>query len=385
MTDTDRLTGLLCAALRGTAADASGPLDNADADALLSLASVHGVVPLLDWRLEQGAGSFGWPSVVLEKLRSSRVPWVVAELALKSQLTGLLARLDSAGVKYLLLKGTPLAYSLYEQPYLRTRGDTDILIQELDRAQVHSILLEDGFGAEVEYWRKFASYQRTYSKPSQFGPGCHIDLHWRLSNSQLFAKALSFEELWQHSVAIDGLVSGVRAPKPVFALLVACLHRATHINAPYFVDGQCFFEANRLIWLNDINLLVKALSPADWANFADIVEQKQVRAVCLDALLATRECFGCALPNDILERLEAGDVEEPSAAYLRRGVWRKRLLTELPAMDNWKERWALLWEWMFPPAEHMRKKFGSDHSGLVPLLYLKRALVGVFKVLAHRR
>jgi hypothetical protein len=371
--------------LRETAADAPGPLDDADADALLALASVHGVMPLLDWRIEQGPGLFGWPSSVLEQLHSSRVEWVVAELILKSHLSEVLARLNSVGVKYLLLKGTPLAYSVYEQPYLRTRGDTDILIQECDRALVHSTLVDDGFDAEVEYGRKFASYQRTYSKPSQLGPGCHIDLHWRVSNSQHFAKALSFDELWRNSVAINGLGSGVRAPDPVFALVVACLHRATHINAPYFVGGQCYFEANRLIWLKDIDLLSKGFSPEDWRRFIAVVSAKRTKAVCLDGLLAAQKAFNFCLPDEVLHHLGVIGRTEPSAAYLRRGVWRKRLLAELPAMENWKERRELLWEWMFPPSAHMRRKFGSEDSRLLPLLYLRRAVVGVFNVVVRRR
>ncbi len=44
------------------------------------------------------------------------------------ELVAVLAALAEAGVETLLLKGTPLAYTHYPEPALRTRCDTDVLI-----------------------------------------------------------------------------------------------------------------------------------------------------------------------------------------------------------------------------------------------------------------
>jgi hypothetical protein len=340
---------------------------------------------LLDWRLTQCPKSYGWPPSLLEELRASRLGGVVAEMALQSQLRTILSGLGDAGISFLLLKGTPLAYSLYEQPYLRSRGDTDILIHADDRASAHAILLDNGFDAQCECSREFASYQRSYINRSQLGLPCNIDLHWRLSNSQIFAQALRFEELWENSIVIEGLGRGVRAPDAVYALIVALLHRATHINAPYFVDGQCYFEANRLIWLKDIDLLSKELSFDDWMRFTDVVAQKQVRAVCLDGLLATQGAFHSDLPEEVLQCLAVGGVAERSAVYLHRGLWRTRFLGDLPAMESWVGRVGLLREWMFPTAAHMYKKYSIDDRRLLPFLYVRRALVGLYNAITGRR
>jgi hypothetical protein len=376
---------MICSVLRGTPSRCACPEESLDVATVLRVAEAHGVTLLLDWRLGKCPESHGWPTSLVEALRASRFPGVVAELALRSQLRTILSQLSDAGVRYLLLKGTPLAYSLYEEPYLRPRGDTDILIHGDDRSLAHAILVHNDFEAQREYGRRFASYQRNYINRSQPRHPCNIDLHWRLSNSQIFAQALGFEELWENSIVIDGLGRGIRAPDAVYALIVALLHRATHINAPYFVDGQCYFEANRLIWLRDIDLLTKELLFEDWRRFSGVVAEKKVRAVCLDGLVATQEAFHSEVPEEVLQRLAVGGVAERSAVYLRRGLWRTRFMADLPAMESWAKRVSLLWEWMFPTAAHMYKKYSIDDRRLLPFLYVRRALVGLYNAITGRR
>jgi hypothetical protein len=63
---------------------------------------------------------------------------------------------------------------------------------------------------------------------------------------------------------------------------------------------------------------------------------------------------------------------EPSMAFLRGGR-RGLLLAEVRALDGWGERWRLLREHAFPPADYMLRKYETRRRWLLPVLYVRRA------------
>jgi hypothetical protein len=283
-----------------------------------------------------------------------------------------------------LLKGRPLAYTIYPQAYLRPRGDTDVLVPERQRGLAHEVLLDAGYAAETTDARELAAYQRSYTHEDRAGLQHSIDLHWRLSNRQIFSRMFSFDELRASAEPVGALGAGAMTLSPVHAMLLACLHRVTHINAPYFVAGVRYLEANRLIWLYDIHLLASGFSDADWARLVELATAKQLRAVCADGLRATAANLGTPIPRQVMESLAAAGLSEPAAAYLRRGFWRLSLLAELPALTTWSERARLVGEWAFPPTEHMFAKYGLRRRWLLPYLYVHRAVAGVVKAVSAR-
>ncbi len=52
-----------------------------------------------------------------------------------AELREVLAALAGAGLPVLLLKGAALAYTLYPEPHLRERCDTDLLLPSRDEAE----------------------------------------------------------------------------------------------------------------------------------------------------------------------------------------------------------------------------------------------------------
>ncbi len=167
---------------------------------------------------------------------------------------------------------------------------------------------------------------------SQPAPGVVLtfDLHWRLSNRVLFRDALSFDECWARRQAVAPLGAQACALSDADLLLLACLHRIAHGRNTY---------RNRLIWLYDVHLLALALGEAGLTRFAEAALEKNIGAVCADALAACRERFGTALPQGVVDDLRRNRDREPSAALIDasrlRWAW-----ADLAALHGLRARWA---------------------------------------------
>ena len=272
---------------------------------ILALSAVHGVEALLAAALATAAAATSWPVALRERLRAITHAQAARELLIQHELDRLLPALAAAGVRFLLFKGTPLAYALYPHPYQRARGDTDLLIPPSDRGRAEAVLLGAGYRTAATAGGDLAAYERTYSKTDHAGVEHHLDLHWQLSNSQIFARAFGFAALATAAVPVPALGPHARMPHPVHGLLIACLHRVTHLHAPYVVDGVPYREANRLIWLYDIHRLAHRLSPDDWDGLVALASAKGLRALCLDGLTATQRTLGTAIPASLPGRLAA--------------------------------------------------------------------------------
>ncbi|WP_296926034.1 nucleotidyltransferase family protein, partial [Thiohalocapsa sp.] len=156
----DRLAEqLLCAGLIGSDAKFPTPAPSALVESIATLARLHGVEPLLHRCAVKAKSLLLWPQALLEQFAQTTRAQAVTEVLWQREIRQLLDALDSAGVPALLLKGAPLAYTHYEAPYLRPRGDTDVLIPVDQRAAAHGVLLDCGYTAAISPASSFASYQ----------------------------------------------------------------------------------------------------------------------------------------------------------------------------------------------------------------------------------
>jgi hypothetical protein len=358
---------LLQHALRGDAA----PWPAGEAEhTLLSTAEVHGIGGLLHAR---GLPA-GWPEGVRESFRRIATQQAMWELRHQQLLRAALGRLHAAGIEPVLLKGTPLAYSLYPDPALRRRGDTDLIVAPPQRDPAIAILQELGWTREPGVTGDYISYQCTLSRRTPDGVHA-IDLHWRINNAQLLAPLFTYADLRSRARPLPSLAPNAWAPDDVDSLLIACMHRATHRHNPYHVDGHAHHDPDRLIWLCDIDLLARRLPPAEWRDLLDRARAKQLRRVTLEGLRRAQSVFGTPLDEPTVQALGAPG-HEPPADYLEAGRGRQFWmdLRALPA----GARLHYLKELAFPPAGYMRERFGASRGGL-PWLYLRRAAQGMLK------
>ena len=288
-----------------------------------------------------------------------------------------LASLHLIGIQPVLIKGTALAYSLYGDPAWRVRGDTDLIIPAADRAAAHDALIALGYVRSVGVSGELVSYQASYTAHEADGSQHTLDLHWKINNSELLARLFTYEELRRDATPLAGLSAHALGPSHVQSLLLACMHRSTHKQNPYYIGGTLHHEADRLIWLYDIHLLAQRFTHDDWNDLASLATQKGLRAVCLEGMSHARACFHTQYPQFVLDALaRPGAIELPDR-YLGGGRWRQQWM-DLLAVEGLPNRGRLLRELAFPPADYMRARFGAA-SGPLAWLYLRRAVNGVVK------
>jgi hypothetical protein len=371
---------LICAALRGDRTPFRDIADDAQLKLLLDRINTEGVGPLL----LSTAQASQWPDRIRQPIREDAVRHAMWELKHQQVLAETLAALDTAGVHPVLIKGTALAYSAYADPVQRTRADTDMLVSAQAKDPACEILASLDYKRSIEVSGDYVSYQGNFTKALEDGSTHTIDLHWKINNSEVLSRLFHYDELWNDSEPLPRLCAHARGASRVHALLLACMHRASHKHNPYYTSGVPHDDApNRLLWLYDIHLLSTQLSPREWDEFERLAHKKGLRAVCLDGMKNTQARFRTVFPEGVLEALGNPAKPERPAVYLGSGKLRQRWM-DFRAVESLAGQARLLRELFFPPAAYMRSRYSSP-SGSLSLLYLRRAAGGVLKAVTGKQ
>jgi hypothetical protein len=362
----DAATGCLAQALAGRAPVAD--LAAIDRDVIWTAADRHGVTPLLAERLSECAAL---PPALASRVRQLVQQYVATDLLQETALRECVDALAAAGEVALLIKGALLAYTHYPRPDLRPRIDTDLLIAVARRPAVDTILTRLGYEADVRASSDFVLYQQTYVKPLPDGEAHVIDVHWRLSNPEVFRSVLTFDEMNAASIAVPALGNAARGLSDVHALLVACVHRVAHHR-----------DDERLIWLYDIHLLASRLNAEEWAEVASLAADRRVMAVCASGLQRASRHFGTAIPDTFTDH--AGGDDEVTAKYLEpHRAQVNAVVDDLRSLPTWADRVRLMREYAFPPRRYMREIYAPASASPLPWLYVRRMVFGARRWLAH--
>jgi hypothetical protein len=359
---TQDIVELLAAVVRGDMVDAAR-IGRYPAAEVCREAVRQGVAPLVDDRL---TGLNGVPDELRRLVRGEARREAAADVLREVDLTMLLAAMADAGLQPLLLKGAHLAYGHYERPELRPRLDSDLLIPDEARGTTHDLLLELGYESDRQVRGDLVKHQRTYLR-RHAGVVVHaVDVHWKISNPQVFAAAFSYEELAARAVPLPALHPAARGLSDVDALLVACVHRVAH-----------HADFDRLIWVHDIDLVARRIDAAGWARVVDLAVRRRIAAVCRAGLAGAAARFHTPIPADLLGdgRWSAPD-PEITATYVESRGHLTMLGDNLKALPTWSARRRLVLEHLFPPADYIRHVYAPSSAAPLPLLYAWRVLRG---------
>jgi hypothetical protein len=355
----------LRALLRGE--PASWPVDTGHDDAARFVASIqeHGIGPLVYARLNGDS----WP--VHASLRDAAIRAAAMESLRLADLRSVLSAFAGGGIRVVIIKGTGLAYDLYESPELRPRGDTDLLIAETDVEAVQRLMHGLGYESRLTSGDTLAVRQQSFVRA-----GHVYDVHWDVSNSAVVRDALPFDALIRRAIAVPHIGPEALAPSHVDALLLACLHRVAHHH-----------DNERLIWLYDIHLLRESMSHEEHGRFWRLAAERRIVTICersidlADAWFATSAHDRAAdwLSDDERTRIE------PSAAFLDRDRRRASVLRGDLQSLGWRSRLRRLRELALPPVAFMRQSFPSAPAVALPALYVWRGARGVFRLLKRVR
>jgi hypothetical protein len=350
----ERLREPLRAALRGERA--SWPALTAEEVRTLT---EHGVAPLV------------YAATALPELRSEAIIAAAQEGRRAHDVRKVLDALAAHGADALLMKGTALAYALYDVPELRPRGDTDLLVPrehlEAVRAAMQSLDFEERPSSGDEHGLRQVVFERY---------GHVYDVHWSVTNMPLFDAALPFADLAARAVAVPALGPHARALAPVDALLLACIHRVAHHH-----------DSDRLIWLVDIALLRERMSREEHRLFWRMASDAKVVAICERSIEATDQWLSRASHDRAADHLSADELEreEPSRVFLDRDITHGGVMVANFRALSWRARMHRLWQLAFPPRDFVRQTFGARSKAPLPLLYVYRGARGVARLFRKAR
>lgn len=335
---------------------------------LADAAERHGVAGLLLARATETAVPLdaAWAA-----LRQRAAAQVVAAQLRDTEALAILEHARQAGLPFTLLKGLALAYTVYPEPWIRARSDTDLLVREQDIPRFDRFFQSFGYSLLPHIRGPLTLPQRHYVRDDGHGFKHAWDLHWRLTSSQALRFAQAEDELRARAQPAVSL-EGAYVPSRPDALLLACVHRLAH-----------HFDDLRLIWLWDIRLLLETMTSAELTGFMELTRRPEAAAACARSLSVARDVIGAAIPDEL--RTLVDHPHKSTAAFLWGGSRRPitYLVGELRAAPA-VARVRLLRERALPSLSSMRERYPSVPAVLLPLTYVWRLAWGIPKWMRTR-
>jgi hypothetical protein len=266
------------------------------------------VLPLLCHNLTSG-GLAGEPTALLTRLRGiHRQTWYKNQM-LVGVTADLVTRLAQAGVPSMVLKGLPLALTVYQHLATRPMSDADLLIPPAQAAVAASVLHDAGlkphaYGA----WPP----QVNAGKAFVHTDGWEVDVHTRVMRTN-----------WEHDAEADMWRAGVplvlhNTPATTPALEDQLLHVLVH--------GLPRNPMPPIRWIPDAMMILRKPT-FDWARFEEQTRRRGLVLVTRTALSYLRSQFGAAVPADVMRSLQ-----RQSVGLTERVEFRGHLVTGLPGM-----------------------------------------------------
>jgi hypothetical protein len=341
----------LAAALRGDAAPWCASWTEADEQPALHRIDYHGIGGLL----VDAAQANSWPAVLQSSIRQRATAQAMWDMRHRAVLAELCTQLAARGVRHALLKGTAIAYRLYDIPYQRGRADSDLLVEPHCVAPTRAALCSMGFQPAWGEMRNLDSaFQEGWQLTHTDGSTHPVDLHWQTINARSLRGLMPVGDCLDHAAPLDRLSNDARTLDPARLLLHACLHRLMHRTAPYVVGGTAYYGGERLIWAFDIKLLAASLDDAQWRQFADLAVAAEVAPVCLDAFGYAERTVGATVPAAVRAHLAAAPEDSPASHYLLQSGRTRRLVSNLRAGGGLRAGLAFAKDQLFPSADILR-------------------------------
>lgn len=145
--------------------------------------------------------------------------------------------------------------------------------------------------------------------------------------------------------------------------------RSAHILS---VDKP-IYGGGRLIWLMDIDLALRAMSPAEHAAFAQVATTGGVGPICAAALQSAVDLLQTPYSPTLITVLAAGRIG-PAARYLSQTSALGRVAADIRAVPGLKGKLNHAIQRLFPSPDALRAHYPDLEHTTLPRLYLHRLL-----------
>jgi hypothetical protein len=327
-----------------------------DWPAVVTLAGEHRVAAFVR---DAGAGlAGGIPGDAERTLRRQGLETAARVMRLDAELIRIGSAFAAAGLPLIVLKGPGLARTIYARQELRPYNDLDLTVRDADGDTATALLLRHGL-REIEYEAETA--RQAHAGDLDDGAAFHrqfvlepeqvlVELH--LDPLQLGLRPLCEADRWRRALPIPG-VPGAAMLSAEDQLVQLSVHAHKHGFA-------------RLIWLKDIDLLLRAHGPRlDWRVVRRVAEREGVRSSVWYTLVLARRLLAAPAPRPQIDRLA------PSAPVrmLYRRLWP---VARIAGLDGYMRRRAV----QFHAAESWR--------GMLPsLIVMGRRRTRLRTILRH--
>jgi len=378
MIDPKAFDAYLAATLRGDGAP--WPDSWLDARTMATFAEridFHGIAGLLYSRAE---ALHGWPSALIDLFRDTALTQAFWESSHRAVITRLIEALNDDAVPSMVLKGTALAYSLYDDPSLRRRGDTDLLIHKADLAAARAILAQAGFHKDTGYL-----YQESWVLQTSDGFAHCLDLHWQVLNAPALRDVLVVEECFAGATPLPRLSPSARACDRLTLFVHGCINQAWHEKHGIVAGDHMVRGGDRLIWALDNHLIAQTFWDADWSRLVALTSARGIAAPCLQGLELAATWLRTPVPPAVMARLAAHAEAERAEAARGQPDTLSQIAANLGAVAGLRDRLTYLWIVLFLPARHKRTKYPEYPRWPLPLLYLRRMAGAARRLLSGGR
>ncbi len=264
----------------------------------MATAERHGVLPIAGANLRRcDPDVLRLPGALAERLETALFENAALRERDADRLAAGLARLREVDLHAMLLKGTALTLSVYEEPWVVTSLDIDLSLRP---------------GPD---WEKDKGDERKIRRDLYtHGVECDLDDHHDVTLNGVLP--IDFKRIWADArpVRFRGEDAWIMSPEDL--LISLC------VNA-------CRKRYFRLKVLFDLNETLRRGGPFDWPRLADLARQGRCEGIVYTALTAARETLDAEVPPEAwdvlkLAPLRAALLRRLVAAFLRVGSFHGR-------------------------------------------------------------
>jgi hypothetical protein len=321
------------------------------------------LAPFVFQRLREAGVLALLPADVRSSLQGEYYAAAGANAVQRQETEAVLRALADARIENALLKGTPLAYTVYADPVCRLKGDLDIWLPPEQLAAAVAALQPLGYAQRNKPERPAKFVRLTGGEQQLVGrdPGTGVvELQWPALRGEWVRRTAAVDHagIWARRVAvqIEGRAAWAMAPEDL--LMHLCLHLAINHG----------FGEPALRNLLDIHLIAVQLSP-NWDIVVDRAKTWRLAVMTWTTLNLAVMLWGAPIPSSALTALRPDPARRRAIATpklaedvlaMRAGAYsHRRFVIQLLLADRLRDAWRLLWRALFPEAEWLEARYGA--------------------------
>lgn len=337
----------------------------------------HGIALVI---AEQAEALSQWPVALRDHIQGEARAQSFWEMSHRQVIARLVGALDAAGAASVITKGTALAYSLYSEPALRRRGDSDLLLLDGKRGPLRKLLEATGFRPVGDA----RPLQESWAYGCPMGFSHVVDLHWQSNASAVISHCFDRAGIGRRTVPLPRISPAARAIAPTDNVILIAINRALHGQFGYVTGADKAFEENRLIWAMDLDLLCASFGSDDWQALIAAVQTSGTAPVVQSALAFAHAALDTSIPAEVTAAIGQQSGDARLLKYLGALPGMARLRLDLSACPTLADKVRLVRYTLLPGGEVLHERFPQAAHWPIPALRVRRLLAGVGKLMLER-